>query len=177
MVPIIFISSAYLFQLLQRSTFNLFSAIRQQQSKGPKINQIKFDIFIKMDCAFAVLSLAVFLIIYFFGSTTLKSESTRSYPIYLAVISMICSLLKIGIMALVIERFSILILTLGEMLLSTNAIAVIMLIYMMMYIQFGSTEYGDVSDLYPQIMNSTRLSYDSFLASYGWSTFIPQDPI
>ena len=90
---------------------------------------------------------------------------------------MLCSLLKIGNLALVIERFSELILTLGQMLMSTNSILVIMLIWMLMYIQLGSTEYADLHSDYKNITESIRISYDSFMAAYGYGSFSSLDPI
>ena len=142
------ISGAYLFQLVQRQVFNL---LPKDTEGAKKINPIEFDLYVVSDAVFAGFSLFTFVFIQLFGEQWAQREDTLQYMNYMAVIAMLLGLLKFALMFLVIEKFSVLMISLKEMLMSTNSILVIMLIYMLLYSQVAVTFYADFGGIYKDV--------------------------
>lgn len=140
------------------------------------MNPIEFDIFVISDAFFAGFSLFTFIFFQLFGEDWALNPQLQSYLNYMSVTVITLGMVKFGLMFLVVEKFSILMISLKEMLMSTNSILVIMLIYMLLYSQFGITEYADMYPSYKDIITGMRMAFDSYMASYDWTEFLTNKP-
>jgi hypothetical protein len=94
----------------------------------------------------------------------------RQYLIIVCVISIVLGLVKFGMMFLCIEDISVLLLTMNEMLKDTLPILLIMIFWLVFYLQVSMTMYSNsIDSAYGRWQNATRTSFDGFMGGYDYS--------
>lgn len=163
-IIILMTAGSYLFQVPQRILFNLLPR------KNTDLPAIPFDQYLRRDMMFSCSVIVVYLVLLIFGESWAIDDTMRSFLIIICVVAIVLGLIKFGFMFLCVEEFSVLLQTMFSMLADTVPILLILLAWLIIYLQFSLTIYTDsIPAAYDQWHNATRVSFDFFLGSYDYS--------